>query len=213
MKIKYVTAASFVSLVSLASLAISGCAATKDGQKTQAQGTAGGAALGALTGFLVSGGSWQGAVSGAIAGGATGFAYGSEVAARKAKYASAEAWLNQEIAIAHQANARAVAYNQSLKRRLASVESRVSAAKAANDKNALRQLKSEVGQIQTEVQQKAKSEVAYEKDQNGILGDAKAKGSSNYAEYRKASQSWNSAKSERATLVGQVAKVGSSIGG
>jgi hypothetical protein len=210
MKSKYLKAASFVSLVSFT---ISGCAATPDGQKTQAQGTAGGAALGALTGFLTSGGSWQGAVTGAIAGGTAGFAYGSAVAARKAKYASAEAWLNQEIAIANQANARAVAYNQSLKRRLAAVEGRVSAAKAANDKNALRQLKSEVGQIQTEAKQQAKSDAAYEKDQNGILADAKAKSSSNYGQYRQASQSWNNAKSERTQLVGQVAKVGASIGG
>lgn len=213
MKSKYIKAASFLSLASLASFAISGCAATADGQKTQAQGTAGGAALGALTGFLASGGSWQGAVSGAIAGGATGFAYGSEVAARKAKYASAEAWINQEIALANQANARAVAYNQSLKRRLAAVERRVSAAKAANDNNGLRQLKSEVASIQTEAKKQAASEVGYEKDQAGILGDAKAKSSSNYAQYRKASQSWNSAKAERATLVGQVARVGASIGG
>src|SRR5258706_164618 len=77
----------------------------------------------------------------------------------------------------------------------------------------LRQLKAERGQIRTEAQQQAKSDAAYEEDQNGILADAKAKSSSNYGQYRQASQSWNSAKSERATLVGQVAKVGASIGG
>lgn len=210
MKIKYLRAASFVSLISLA---ISGCAETADGRKTQGQGTVGGALLGAGLGFLTSGGSWQGAAAGAVTGGTAGFVYGSQVAARKARYASAEAWLNEEIALANQSNSRAIAYNQSLSRRLAGIEGRVNAAKAANDQRSLHKLKSEVASIQVEAKKQAASEAGYEKDQAEVLGDAKAKSSSNYAQYRKASQSWNDAKSERATLVGQAARVGSSIGG
>ena len=210
MNIRYIKAASLITLISFG---ISGCADTKDGRKTQGQGTFGGAILGAGLGLLTSGGSWQGALAGGIAGGTAGYVYGTDIAARKKKYATAEAWLNQEIALANQANARAVNYNQSLKRRLAAVESRVGAAKAANDQRELRKLKSEVASIQVEAKKQAASEAGYEKDQAQVLGDATAKGSSNYAQYRKASQAWNSAKAERTQLVGQAAKVGASIGG
>ena len=213
MNIKYIQYIKAASLITLVSFGISGCADTADGRKTQGQGTAGGAALGALTGFLTSGGSWQGAVTGAVAGGTAGYVYGTNVAARKKKYATAEAWLNQEIALANQANARAIAYNQSLKRRLAAIEGRVGAAKAANNQGELRKLKAEVASIQGDAQKQAASESGYEKDQAQVLGDATAKGSSNYAQYRKASQAWNSAKAERTQLVGQAAKVGASIGG
>ena len=213
MKTKYLRAASFVSLVSLASLGFSGCAETADGRKTQGQGTAAGALLGAGLGFLTSGGNWQGAVSGAVAGGTVGFVHGSQVAARKARYASAEAWLNEEISLANRSNQRAIAYNQSLSRRLAALEGRVQAAKATNNQSELRKAKSEVASIQVEAKKQAASETGYVQDQAAVLGDAKARSSSNYAQYRKASQTFNNAKAERATLVGQTARLGSSIGG
>ena len=214
MKTHYLKAASLLTLVSFG---ISGCAQTADGRKAQAQGTGIGAILGAGLGAGIAALSGQdvgrGAAIGAGAGAAAGFAYGSHVAARKAKYASAEQWLDQEISLATQANRRAIAYNQSLKRRLASVESRVAAAKAANDQRALRSLKSEVGAIQVEASNQAKSEAQYEKDQSEVLGDAKARSASNYGQYRQTSQAWNNAKSERSTLVGRTANLRNSIGG
>ena len=216
MKIQHIRVAGLLALISFG---VSGCAETADGRKTQTQGTAGGAVLGAaggaLLGYIIGGpsGAAQGAAAGAVVGGAQGFAYGSAVAARKAQYASAEKWIDQEIALARQTNARAIAYNQSLQSRLANLESRANAARLANDRSALRKLKSEVGAIQNEAANQGKSETQYEKDQSEVLGNAEAKASPNYAQYRQASQAWSGAKSERATLVNRTASLRNSIGG
>ncbi len=214
MKTHYIKAAGLIALVSFGT---SGCAPTADGRKAQAQGTGIGAILGAGLGAgvaaLTGGNIGQGAAIGAGAGAAAGFVYGSAVAKRKAHYVSAEAWLNEEIRIAHNANARAVAYNQSLKRRLASLESRASAARSAGNQGELRKLKSEVGAIRTEAANQAKSEAQFDKDRSEVLGDSKARSSSNYGQYRQASQAWSNAKSERSTLINRTASLNSSIGG
>lgn len=137
-----------------------GCATTPDGRKTQAQGTAIGAVLGAVVGGAVGaatggrGGLARGALIGAAAGGVAGFAYGTHVAKRKAEYASREAWLDACIASAHRVNSNAYAYSRSLESRIARLESRTRAARAAHNKSEARAIKSEIASIKVEAKQK-----------------------------------------------------------
>ncbi len=208
-----------ISAVLAAAFFFSGCAGTADGRKTQAQGTAIGAIGGALLGAAIGAATGnrdaalRGAAIGGAAGAAGGFVYGSMVAKRKAKYVAAEDWLDAEISIAEKANRSAHAYNASLKRRVASLDSRIRVAKAQGNQGELRKLKSEVGQIRVEVQNQNKSEVQFEKDQSEVLSDSKAKGASNYGEYRSLSQSFRQAKAERGSEVGRLASLEQSIGG
>ena len=177
---------SFLTLVAF----LSGCAETADGRKTQAQGTAigavGGAALGALIG-VATGGGGQAAARGAIIGGsvgaAGGFAYGTHVAHQKAKYASAEQWLDRCIASARSANRRAYAYNHSLNQKIASLEARSRAAIAARDQAAARQIRGEVVSLRKEAsveQQQVNREL---EAQQGASGDKSARTASNYGAY------------------------------
>jgi hypothetical protein len=140
----------------MAMVMAAGCAATPDGRKTQAQGTAigavGGALLGGLIGYATGGrdGLARGAIIGAAAGGAAGFAYGTHVARMKAKYASAEAWLDACIAQAHRVNSGAYAYSRSLESRIARLESRQRAARVSRNKSEIRSIKREAASLRTE---------------------------------------------------------------
>lgn len=208
------------SLLTLAAFAISGCASTSDGRLTQAQGTGAGVVLGGLLGggiTALQGGSGESiarnAAIGGAAGGVAGFAYGSMVAKRKQEYANAEAWLDQEIVIAKKANARAVAYNNSLKTRLAALEKRAAAAKAAQNQAELKSVKAEIIHIESDEARQAKTEAQTKKDYADVSGDKTAKASPNYSQYRSASQEWNSAQSERTTLINRTASLRSSIDG
>lgn len=137
---------------------LAGCAQTEDGRLTQAQGAGLGAAGGALAGALIgslSGNAGRGALIGAAIGGTGGFAYGTHVANRKSEYASVEAWLDACIAQARQRNQEAIAYNSQLRDRVASLESRVRAARLAGNQSELRALRGQVASLRKEASQQA----------------------------------------------------------
>jgi len=213
---------------SLSSLAVSlflivvtvsntGCANTRDGRKTQAQGTAIGVAGGALLGALVGAASGNTrniaafAAGGAVVGGAAGFAYGTAVAKRKARYARAEQWLDQEITLAHRANSRAYAYNSSLKSRLANLQRRATAARTARNKSGARAVQSEIAQLQKAAVQQARTETQTESDVKEVLGDAKARSANNYASYQREANAFHQAKAERGELLGRLASLDNSL--
>ncbi len=139
-----------IAALALVSLALNNCANMTDRQVTQAQGAgfgaAGGAALGAIIGAAT--GNSSDALAGALIGGAAGslagLAYGTHVANQKAKYASAEAWLDACIADAKSKQSAAVAYNKRLNNELARLQREVNMAKAAGDKTRLKQLNGEI---------------------------------------------------------------------
>lgn len=138
-----------------------GCAATPDGRLTQAQGTGIGALIGAGTGALIGAaaggrnGVATGAIIGAVAGGGIGFAYGTHVARRKAEYASREAWLDACIAQAHRVNSNAYAYSRSLESRIARLEARARAARAAKNRSEARAVKQEVAQLKVQAREQS----------------------------------------------------------
>lgn len=204
-------------LLIVATLLNSGCAATKDGRKTQAQGAAIGAVGGAILGGLigVATGSTENAVRfaaiGAVAGGAGGFAYGTAVAKRKARYARAEQWLNVEIALARQARGRAIAYNGSLKRRIAALEARGGAARTARNKAGMRAVKAEIAQIQKEASVQSRNDETTGTEVKQVLGDAKARGAANYSAYQSEARSFDQAQAERGQLSGRLASLNNSL--
>jgi len=201
-------------LLVVATLFNTGCAETRDGRKTQAQGTAIGAAGGAILGALVGVASGNRrnvggyAAAGAVAGGAAGFAYGTVVAKRKARYARAEQWLDQEIALARRANNRAYAYNSSLKSRLANLQARAKAARTAGNRAAV---KSEIAQLQRGAAQQARSEAQTETDVKAVLGDSQARSANNYGSYQKEANAFHKAKSERGELLDRLASLDNSL--
>lgn len=169
---------------------LSGCAATADGRKTQAQGTAIGAGLGAVAGALIgyAAGGRQGLVTGAAIGAGTGavagFAYGTHVAKMKAKYASREAWLDACIASARKVNSNAYSYSRSLESRIAKLESRTRAAKSSGNKSQAKALKREIAQVKAEARVK-EDEVSKElTSQSNVSSDGDAKSASNYGSYK-----------------------------
>jgi uncharacterized protein YcfJ len=195
----------------------SGCADTKDGRKTQIQGTAFGAIAGGLLGAALGAATGNRnniaafAIAGAALGGRAGYAYGTEVAKRKARYARTEDWLNQEIALARQSNANALAYNARLRQRVTDLNRRVVAAKAAGNKNELRALKGQITLVSNEAAQTNKQETQATNDQKAILGDESARKSANFAAYQRESEKFNQARAERGQLVGRLAGLENSI--
>lgn len=135
---------------------LGGCASTSDGRLAQAQGTGIGAVIGAVAGgalgYAVGGqdGLVRGAAIGAGTGAVAGFAYGTHVARKKAAYASREAWLDACIAQAHQVNSRAYAYSRSLESRIARLEARTRAARAARNQSEARAIRQEVASLKAE---------------------------------------------------------------
>lgn len=209
------TAVSF--LLIIATLFESGCATTPDGRTTQIQGTAIGAIGGALLGAALGAATGNRdnisrfALAGAAAGGVAGYAYGTAVAKRKARYARAEDWLNQEIVLARQANHHAYVYNGTLRQRVASLSRQVAAAKAAHNRTALHSLKSQIAQISNEAKAEDQKQAGATQDQKVILGDAQARRASNFSSYQKEANSFNQAKAERGQLVGRLASLDNSL--
>lgn len=178
-----------VSVITLIAF-FTGCAETKDGRATQAQGTAIGtvlgAGLGAGIGYLAGGsqGAVAGAIIGGVAGGSLGFAYGTNVARQKAKYANAEMWLNDCIASAKQANHKAYAYNDSLSKKVAALDARTKAAIASNNKAELRNINAEAASLQKQATNEHQQINTYIQAQSNVTGDKSARSSANYAAYK-----------------------------
>lgn len=204
-------------LLIVATVCNSGCANTRDGRKTQAQGAGIGAVGGALLGALVGAASGDRrnigayAAAGAVAGGTAGFIYGTAVAKRKARYARAEQWLDQEIVIARRANHRAYAYNASLKSRLASLQRRAAAARTARNKSGARAVQGEIAQLQKAAAQQARTETQTESDVKAVLGDKEARAADNYSSYQREANAFHKARAERGELLGRLASLDNSL--
>lgn len=113
--------ASLLVWVLAATLAVSGCANIQDDQqRTQAEGTAAGAVLGALVGYAID--KERGAAIGALVGAGAGYAIGSEIAKRKKAYATTEDFLNAQIARTAEFNRTARDYNNRLRSEIASLD-------------------------------------------------------------------------------------------
>jgi hypothetical protein len=105
----------------LASGLVTGCANIQDDQqRTQAEGAAAGAVIGALIGYAID--KEQGAAIGALVGGGAGFVVGNEIAKRKKAYANTEDFLNAQIARVAEFNRTTLAYNNKLRREIASLD-------------------------------------------------------------------------------------------
>lgn len=194
-----------------------GCAETRDGRKTQAQGTAIGAVGGALLGVAIGAATGNRdnigryAVAGAAAGGAAGFAYGTVVARRKAKYARAEDWLDQEIALAHSANNRAHAYNRSLRQRVSTLDRQIANARASKNRQELARLKTQVSQTRQAAARQNLAEEKAAEDQQYVLSDSKARGADNYSEYKREASGFREAKAERGEIMGRLSNLDNSL--
>lgn len=201
--------------VPCSSLFMSGCAATADGRKTQGQGTAlgalAGAALGAGLGAMTGRNVGQMAAAGALVGAAAGYAWGTDVAKRKAKYARAEQWLNEEIAIAHKAQVDAVAYNRYLRTKIAQLSKRAAAAKSSGNAAALSQVKAEIQKIKTESQAKSGSMDMTSKSIDQVLHDQQAQSASNISAFRSQANAFQKANAERGVLLGEIASLQRSV--
>ena len=165
-----------LAIFTLITMGVPQCASTQDGQLAQAQGTGIGAIGGGLLGAAIGG--RQGALIGAAIGSTAGFAYGSHIANKKAQYKSTEAWLDACISQAEGKRKEAVAYNNKLNNRLASLQKEVRMAKAAGDKSKLASLKRV---IVSERAQAQKQSTVFSKEaqmQRGAIKEANGQGSS-----------------------------------
>ena len=105
----------------LSAALVTGCANIQDDQqRTQAEGAAAGAVLGALVGYAID--RERGAAIGALIGGGAGFVVGNEIAKRKKAYANTEDFLNAQIARVAEYNRTTLAYNDKLRREIASLD-------------------------------------------------------------------------------------------
>lgn len=115
-------------LTLIVSLFLSSCAATKDGRLTQTQGTAAGAGIGALGGLLLAAATGDtrtiatAVIAGAAAGAIGGFAYGTDVAKKKANYIRQEDFLDMAIVQAEKDHQLAVKNNNQLASQVAAME-------------------------------------------------------------------------------------------
>lgn len=152
---------------------ISSCANIQNDQtRTRTEGALAGSVIGGGLGAIIghqSGRGWEGALIGAAAGGLAGLAVGDHVARKKAKYASQEAWLDACIAQAEQVNRNAVAYNNSLRNKIAGLETRLAAAKRSGDAGEVRRVKQAVVALQQETSQQVKLVDTEIKEQNSVV--------------------------------------------
>jgi hypothetical protein len=115
-------------LTLIVSLFLSSCAATQDGRLTQAQGTAAGAGLGAIGGLLIAAATGDpsaiatAVITGATVGAIGGFAYGTDVAKKKANYARQEDFLDMAIVQAEKDHQLAVKNNNKLAEQVQALE-------------------------------------------------------------------------------------------
>jgi hypothetical protein len=152
---------------------VSSCTNIKNDQtRTRAEGTLAGSLIGGGLGAIIghqSGRGVEGALIGAAAGGLVGLAVGDHVARKKAKYASQEAWLDACIAHAEQVNRNAVSYNNSLRNKIAGLESRLAAAKRSGDSGEIRRVKAAVVDLQKETSQQIKVVDTEINEQRGVV--------------------------------------------
>ncbi len=152
---------------------LASCANIKDDQtRTRTEGTLAGTVLGAGLGAIIgnqSGHAGEGALIGAAAGGLMGLAVGDHVARKKARYASKEAWLDACISNAERVNREAVAYNSSLKKKIAGLESRLAAAKSSGDKAEMRRVKQAVVALQQDTSKEIKAVDTEIHEQNSVV--------------------------------------------
>jgi Glycine zipper len=196
----------FVALVILAS-----CAETQEGRTTQAQGAGLGALLGAAVGAGLGAatgggrGAAIGAATGAVVGGTAGFVYGTHVANQKAKYAKAEDWLNACIASAHGYRRHAVAVNQKLSSRLATLDKRSKAAVASHDKAAVTQIRTEIASLKREANSETKTVDTELAAQQNALRDSSARSSGKYGELKDSVGSLKETRAELGQTVSRLA--------
>jgi len=111
-----------VSLATVGLCLLCSCATTSSDQtRTKAEGTAAGALIGGVLGYLI-GGNAKGTLIGAAIGAGAGFVVGNEIAKRKKQYASEEAFLEAEIQSASQYNTTARQYNESLQAEIVALD-------------------------------------------------------------------------------------------
>ncbi|HYR59622.1 MAG TPA: hypothetical protein VEO95_13370, partial [Chthoniobacteraceae bacterium] len=175
-----------------------------------AQGTV----LGALAGAVVGGaigyaaggrsGLARGAAIGAGAGAVSGFAYGTHVARMKAKYASAESWLDACIVQARKVNGNAYAYSRSLEGRVARLESRKRAARMAHNKTEARAIAQEATVLKKEASTKVvvvDKEIA---EQHRAVSDSDSQRAKNYGGLK---TEVNSLEQTKGTLGRQISRL------
>ncbi len=209
-----VVSAAVSALLCLSIVFTPGCANTRDGRATQAGGTAIGAVAGAVLGGLLGAATGNRnnigryAAIGAGAGAVAGFAYGTRVANRKAKYAKAELWLNEEIALAKQSHSRAYAYNTTLKNRIATLEARSRAARTAS---ARRSIQKEAAIIRNQVATQNRAESQTIDDQKAVSSYQDARTANNYGTYQREVNSFNQARAERGRMLERLASLDQSV--
>lgn len=192
-----------------------GCAGTQDGRTAQAQGTTIGAVSGGALGFLAGSllshdgeGAAAGTMIGATAGGAIGYAIGTSVANRKEKYASTEAWLQQEIALTKQANEDLQAYNQTLASEITALEKRLKKAKEAESRAQIASIRNAVEKVRAEAAKRSTVEKRIALDTKDVLADTQAKtASANYSAYKAEAVRFEQNFSERTALLERLASL------
>jgi membrane protein YqaA with SNARE-associated domain len=200
-------------------LIFQGCATSQDGRTTQAQstliGSVSGGALGFLAGSLLSDDSDSaaaGAVIGAAAGGAVGYAIGTDIAKRKQRYASTEAWLQQETAMTKQANDELLAYNQTLATEITALEKRVKKAREAESKAQIASIKNAVEKIRAAATKRATVEKQIALDTKNVVADSQAKtASTNYSAYKVEAARFDQACSERTALLDRLSSLAQTL--
>jgi hypothetical protein len=191
------------------SLLLSGCASSSDGKLAQAQGTGIGMLGGAAVGFLLGG--QKGAAAGAVAGGAAGYAYGTKVAKRKARYAKTEQWLDREIALAREANQKAVAYNRVLGERISILEKRIEAARVSGSQRKIEAVKVSISKVKEETREFEESQEETVADMKIVREDQQAILASNFSSFTQESDAFEQATAERGRLMARLASLQNSI--
>jgi hypothetical protein len=182
-----------LTILTLSLSGLTGCATIKnDGERTQAEGAAVGAAAGALLGGIFGAvtndtkGAIAGATIGAIAGGAAGYVYGTHVASEKEKYANKEDWLNACIASAEKVNQDTMKYNAQLAKDLQALEAETARLKAAYlaknaEKSAMDYEKKKIEIKLAEAREKLKRAKFELKNQEKVLAETRAQRNNVYA--------------------------------
>jgi hypothetical protein len=188
---------------------VSSCTNIKDDQtRTRAEGTLAGSLIGGGLGAIIghqSGRGVEGALIGAAAGGLVGLAVGDHVARKKAKYASQEAWLDACIAHAEQVNRSAVSYNNSLRNKIAGLESRLAAAKRSGDSGEIRRVKAAVVDLQQETAKQIKVVDTEINEQGGVVRETSSGSLSSQVTQLRSTRSSLSSSQERLADLGNQA--------
>ena len=188
---------------------VTSCANIQNDQdRTRAEGTLAGGAIGALAGGIIgnqSGRAFEGALIGAGIGALGGLAVGDHVARKKAKYASQEAWLDACIAQAERVNSNARSYNRSLQSKISNLESRYASAKSSGNKAEMRNIKHAVVALQQESREQTKVVDSEIKEQSSVVNQTGDSGlSSRVTQLRSTRSSLGSSQERLADLGNQI---------